>query len=314
MKTRLTAFLAAALPAAVAFSAPAKVNSPLESTGLKFEPMIAWVRLAPGESQDLQFALRNTSANTAVFSGKVRDTQLEKDGGRTFGAAGTAKQGAGAWISITDTRIVSKPGSDFPFTARVKAPADAASGNYYGAVMMELETLGGKPFEVASHEEQLAEGIGAGFKVHMAIALTVHVDVRRPTDPVPTPVIEAVSDQVIPQDAAKPVSVEIKLHNPSSWEVRPMGSLLILDSSGKPVGKADFDDSVQLWPNDTRPARATYSTLLAPGSYQAVAVLTVKDPFDPTGVGIYKPSTIRRKLKFEIPAAPAASGAGKQGN
>jgi len=130
--------------------------------GLAVSPLKQEITLRPGETGKLALNLVNRvhrdtdgpeSATLAVM-----DVTVLLDGGLDFKEAGTQKQSASKWVTISQKQVTVEPGKALPIELTITPPPQAAPGEYYSAVIVSLASHGrnGKGVDV---QYEVASGV-----------------------------------------------------------------------------------------------------------------------------------------------------------
>lgn len=284
----LVAFFAALLAAGV----PPPVAKAAEG-GIQYSPMFVYFKLVPGETATQSFKITNYSRRAVRLTVAHRDAWHDEQGARTFPESGSAARGLGKWLSPLKSdhlRIAAGAGADLQ--QAVTVPEGVRPGTYLGAIMVGLES-----YVTDLGEEESADRITAGARVKSAVALLVHVDVKRPDGALPAPELSVAGREVTPPTDTTPLVVKLRLLNKSDWEVRPIGTLAVFDAKGQPAGKAAFD-KVAIWPGQPAWLSATFTERLKPGSYHALAAFSLQDPGNEAV--IYPGPPVKQKLDIEV--------------
>lgn len=296
--------IAAILLAALPFKSEPLPNAAAEARGVGFAPKIVYLRLAPGESAKQTFHLVNYEKLAAYFVLSTMDTwsDSQKVGERRFAPAGTLEHGAGKWLVDPDGQRVRVPGKQSVAVDEIiTVPPGTAPGTYLGSMM-----FGFSSFENEEGKESPGYTIEAGVRVNRIAGVVLHIDVKKPDAPPPSPDVKLAETQVRAPTASEPLVVRMMLDNPSRWEVKPQGTLVVLTRDGRPLGKVAFDDA-QLWPEQKAWMQATFAEKLAPGRYQALVAISMQDPDDQGA--FYATPPVKQKLEFEVKPPAAASSA-----
>jgi hypothetical protein len=112
--------------------------------------------------------------------------------------------------------------------------------------------------------------------------------------------VEIIGQSIESPQGVRPLLVRLHLVNHGRFEIKPAGTLAILDNAGKVVGKADFTP-VSLWPLQQLWFEAQYNQPLSPGKYAGFAAFALQDP---TGLGeAYSAPPLQRRILFEVGTA-----------
>ena len=280
-----------ALAALLASAAPAAAFA----QGLKVSPVFAFFKVPPGESAPVTYILQNQSAVPFHVTVSLTDAWHTEDGARIFPEPGGSPQGLGKWLVLpAKTRLVVQPNGETRFQGIVNVPLKTQPGTYLGGYVLTLGST-----KVPLPGEAAPDKLEVGARMITKIVMLVHVDVREQGSPAPTPDVEIVGQTVEPPHGGQPLVVRLHLVNHGKFEIKPAGTLAIIDDAGKVVGKADFP-AVSIWPKQQLWLDARYVEHLASGKYTGFAAFALEDP---TGLGeSYSAPPLQRKVEFQVGA------------
>lgn len=241
-----------------------------------------------GGQRAIQRFTINNGGNTPLRLPLVATDAWYDESGTVFGEPGSSPRGLGRWLSIPPRELVVPARGAASFEAWVRIPADAAPGTYFGGFLAPVGE------QSAVLQKRVGGGVQAEAQVVTRIALLFHIDVLPSTGEKQIGPIQIVDSRINTPGSGEPLRVAVQLSNPSLYEAKATGTLAVFDSTGRAIGKADFDGP-SLWPGQKRMFHTTLAMPLAPARYTAMVA------FEAPGIPL-----VTRQIPFAVTAAPPA--------
>ncbi len=218
-----------------------------EPMGLVLTPAAISLKGLPGNSYTQSITIKNTTSTSLMFHLEVEDVVVEA-GKRKFVPAGQVADGAAQYVRLPIEPFRLQPGSDSSVPVTFVMPPPTGSRGV--AVFFVSEPFG----DDQRTKMRIRLGAVVDFTISDAIALNTG-------EPVVTP-SNSTANAVVTQS----------LDNVGTEPVIAKGVAVILDLSGKLVGKAIFTQR-RLFPGEHDSIRAEYAGTLAPGKYRLLCTL-----------------------------------------
>jgi hypothetical protein len=220
-----------------------EISAPQASISLS--PAVITVRGRPGQSTTQDLTIVNHTANEIRFTLATEDV-LVRDGKRTYLPAGQVANGIAASAVATLAAIVLKPGEEGSVQVTLTIPLDTVQRAVVALFHGVVSTAGGD--------------VGLGSSLGTLVTFNESSDYNVETGPL----------QASAQTNASNVILSEELRNSGSEPVIPKGVIVILNASGKRVGKAAFTLQ-RLLPGERLIFAATNPAQLAPGNYRTLS-------------------------------------------
>ena len=194
--------------------------------GVKVSPVRVEEIVDPGEVMDVAMKVTNNSNEPKTFYAYLRDFTAEDESGRARLIAPGTEDGSfmSSWIEITTEGVEFGAGEEKIIPYRVRVPAEAGPGGYYGAIL-----FGTTPPKLFLGSEDKGAGMAIAQQTGSLILLQVKGDVHEEAR-----VREFNTDKRVygtPFDARFLVRIE----NLGNVHVKPVGLLTVRNMFGKEV-------------------------------------------------------------------------------
>ncbi len=223
--------------------APEEIN--VAQASISLSPAVITVRGRPGQSTTQDLTIVNHSANEIRFTLATEDV-LVRDGKRSYLPAGQVANGIAASAVATLASIVLKPGEEGSVQVTFTIPPDTGQRAVVALFHGVVSTANGD--------------VGLGSSLGTLVTFNESSDYNVETGPL----------QASAQTNASNVVLSEELRNSGSEPVMPKGVIVILNASGKRVGKAAFTLQ-RLLPGERLIFAATNPSQLAPGNYRTLS-------------------------------------------
>jgi hypothetical protein len=226
-------------------SAPA---APPGRTALGMSPSIMEQGCAEGQSVTIPYEVSNGTESPFHFTVDVVDAVV-RDGKRTFVEPGITEGGIAATAKASPVEFDVAPGQQGRSSVTFTMPI----GSQQREAVVYFR---GKPPSLEDKNQPNVQiSLGALIICKVGNQLSFKVDVFR----------------YDPQSDSANVSVSYELTNTGAEPVSPKGTMALLNSSGKLVGRSQFEPR-QLLPGQRDVFRASSTAVLPPGRYRVVSV------------------------------------------
>lgn len=239
------------------------------SAGIVVSPLKQEVIAKPGRITKFHISIANRARSKwdepRSVHLEVMDFAVTEAGGISFKPAGTVKNSASKWITISKPDLKLAPGKGQKVECTIKVP-DSAVGQYYSAIMVTQGT-NANPRSGLVVQYRTASGVfvtiaGRTFPKHSKI---VRCEVAWPKPPADQPDATKPAAPV----KAEPVKVLAVLKNTGRVRFVASGELRISDAQGRIVCRTPMTTKrARVLPGDTRLFEAVLDKALAPGEYE----------------------------------------------
>jgi hypothetical protein len=215
---------------------------------LGVSPSIMEQGCTPGESVTIRYEVSNGTGSPFHFTVDIVDAVVQ-NGIRTYVQAGVAEGGIAATANASPVEFDVAPGqqgrSSVTFTMPVNSRQRAAIVYFRGK----------PPAPEEKNQPSIQISLGALITCKVSNQFSFTADVFR----------------YAPQSDAANISVSYELTNDGVEPVSPTGTMALLNSSGKLVGKAQFEPR-RLLPGERNVFSTSSPAVLPPGRYRVVSV------------------------------------------
>lgn len=223
---------------------------------LEVTPIRAEHQIEAGASETNVIEVRNAGTKPSRVKVSVQDWQMDAKGQVSFSRPGSSPASLAPWLEINPTDFRVEPGQTKEVRYTLTIPADARTGGYRGAIILE-----GMPAQ---------PGVPTPRKVavHGRFGVMIYETVGKPD------IRAKFTDfQIVPEK--KGTKFVLKLANAGTAHFRPKKSKIsITNGQGQEVAAVDIPD-VPVLPGATREVEVAKELKLPPGQYMAKAVVDV---------------------------------------
>lgn len=228
--------------------APDLPARPPARAALGVSPSTMELGCAAGQSMTIPYEVSNETESPFHFTVDIVDAVVQ-DGKRAFVAAGITEGGIAATAKASPAEFDVAPGqpgrSSITFTMPFGSPQRAAVVYFRGK----------PPAPPGKNQPSMQISLGALVTCKVTDQFSFAADVFR----------------YDPQSEAANVSISYELTNTGIEPVLPKGTMALLNSSGKLVGRAQFEP-LRLLPGERSVFRTNSPAILPPGRYRVVSV------------------------------------------
>jgi hypothetical protein len=274
--------VAAAILAVLAFAtltvAPVGAQSGGQASGLRISPTRAEVTVAPGESNQAKFNIKNVTGGTIVVKSRLNDFEPQEDGSPKPLKDGESN-GASIKSFITlPSDITLSADKDADIVIPVSIPSGQAPGAYYGVVLFQGLPVNSTP----GGQVSLTGSVGGIILINVpgAIKESMQLVSIRAGRLTPGSNNEIRLSNVFAQPFDR---IQVKVKNTGNSFLKPYGKITITDWRGHEVTSYEMnntDPRANVLPSSQRLFTDKISGIKLPGRYTISAGLAYGDGGD----------------------------------
>ena len=221
--------------------------------GIALAPARFELEMQPGSETtvvvNLDYHTAKEGAQPSRIVASLNDWNLDRGGELQFYKAGTQERSAAPWIIYSPSEVTVQPGQTHSIRVTISVPKDAAPGDHLAALVVEQ-----RPDTIKFNRS--ARQMLVRFRMASMFYITVPQTVRRGT-------LENLQAVASPQG----ITITPTLKNEGNSAIRPLSSVQITDSHGRPVVEMSEGESLPVLGGSLLSKAMLIDKTLPPGTY-----------------------------------------------